>query len=208
MTRLTVERALISVYDKTGVVELARRLDSAGVQIVSSGGTAATLTEAGIPVVTVESVTGAPEILGGRVKTLHPRIHGGILARADEESDTADLADNGIERFQLVVVDLYPFAETAAMPGSSESEIIEKIDIGGPTMIRAAAKNHRFVGVVTDRSQYDLVASAVEEGGLDDELRRSLAAKAFFRTATYDGAIVGWIGHDRIIGLRRAGDLR
>ncbi|MGC2240821.1 MAG: bifunctional phosphoribosylaminoimidazolecarboxamide formyltransferase/IMP cyclohydrolase [Acidimicrobiia bacterium] len=208
MTRLTVERALISVYDKTGVIELARRLDAAGVQIVSSGGTAATLTEAGIPVVTVESVTGAPEILGGRVKTLHPRIHGGILARADEASDAADLAENGIEPFQLVVVDLYPFAETAARPGSSESEIIEKIDIGGPTMIRAAAKNHRFVGAVTDRSQYDLVASAIEDGGLDDDLRRSLAAEAFFRTASYDGAIVGWIGHDRVIGLRRAGDLR
>lgn len=208
MTIVAVKRALISVYDKIGVVDLARRLQQAGVEIVSSGGTAAALADAGIPVVTVESVTGAPEILGGRVKTLHPSIHGGILARVDEPGDVADLADNGIRPFQLVVVDLYPFAETVARPGASESEIIEKIDIGGPTMIRAAAKNHRFVGVVTDRSQYEKVAIAIEDGGLDDALRRDLANEAFFHTAAYDAAIVGWMGHDRFIGLRRAGDLR
>jgi phosphoribosylaminoimidazolecarboxamide formyltransferase/IMP cyclohydrolase len=199
---------LISVYDKTGLAPFARRLDAAGVEIVSSGGTAVALTVDGIEVSTVSEVTGAPEMLGGRVKTLHPSIHGAILARTDDEGDLADLAGQGIEPFQLVVVSLYPFRETLATPGATEEEIIEKIDIGGPTMIRAAAKNHRYVGVVTSSDQYETVAAAVEEGGLDDELRRRLAAEAFFHTAAYDASIVGWIGSDRVIPLRHASGLR
>ncbi len=208
MTKIPVRRALISVYDKTGLVPFATRLAAAGVEIVSSGGTAVALTVAGITVSTVSEVTGAPEILGGRVKTLHPRIHGGILARTDDEADIADLEANGISPFQLVVVSLYPFRETLTLPDVTESEIIEKIDIGGPTMIRAAAKNHRFVGVVTSADQYDIVAAAVEGGGLDEALRRSLAADAFFHTAAYDAAIVGWIGEDVVIPLRRVSELR
>ena len=208
LSRIEVKRALVSVYDKTGLVEFAARLAAAGVEIVSSGGTAVALTVAGIGVNTVAEVTGAPEMLGGRVKTLHPSIHGAILARADDESDLADLEANGIEPFQLVVVSLYPFRETLATPGVTESEIIEKIDIGGPTMIRAAAKNHRYVGVVTSAGQYDTVAGAVEAGGLDDDLRRALAAEAFFHTASYDAAIVGWIGEDRVLPLRHVAHLR
>ena len=157
LSRVEVKRALISVYDKTGVAQFAERLVAAGVEIVSSGGTAVALSVAGIPVIPVSEVTGAPEILGGRVKTLHPKIHGGILARGDDEGDLADLEENGIIPFQLVVVSLYPFRETLATPGVGESEIIEKIDIGGPTMVRAAAKNHRYVGVVTSSGLYDVV---------------------------------------------------
>ena len=208
LSRVEVKRALISVYDKSGVGQFAERLVAAGVEIVSSGGTAVALSVAGIPVIPVSEVTGAPEILGGRVKTLHPKIHGGILARGDDEGDLADLEENGITPFQLVVVSLYPFRETLATPGVSESEIIEKIDIGGPTMVRAAAKNHRYVGVVTSSGQYERVARAVEGGGLDDELRRELAAEAFFHTAAYDAAIVGWIGGDRVLPLRRVSELR
>jgi phosphoribosylaminoimidazolecarboxamide formyltransferase/IMP cyclohydrolase len=208
LSRVEVKRALISVYDKTGLVQFAERLASAGVEIVSSGGTAVALTVAGIRVGTVAEVTGAPEMLGGRVKTLHPSIHGAILARTDDEGDVADLEANGIEPFQLVVVSLYPFRETLVTPGVTESEIIEKIDIGGPTMIRAAAKNHRYVGVATSASQYDRVAEAVQAGGLDDDLRRALAAEAFFHTASYDAAIVGWIGQDRVLPLRHVADLR
>jgi len=208
MSRVVVERALISVYDKNGLVPFAKRLESAGVEIVSSGGTAVALTVAGITVSTVTEVTGAPEILGGRVKTLHPKIHGAILARPDNPEDLAALAEHGIEPFQLVVVSLYPFRETVAAVDATEAEITEKIDIGGPAMIRAAAKNHAFVGVVTSAGQYDLVARAIEEGGLDDGLRRSLAAEAFFHTAAYDAAIVGWIGDDRVIPLRMVSELR
>ena len=208
LSRVQVTRALVSVYDKTGLVPFVERLAVAGVGIVSSGGTAVALTVAGIPVTPVSEVTGAPEMLGGRVKTLHPKIHGGILARTDSEEDLADLEANGITPFQLVVVSLYPFRETLATPAVTESEIIEKIDIGGPTMIRAAAKNHRYVGVVTSADQYERVAEAVEDGGLDDDLRRELAAEAFFHTASYDAAIVGWIGEDRVIPLRQVSELR
>jgi phosphoribosylaminoimidazolecarboxamide formyltransferase/IMP cyclohydrolase len=208
VSRVAVKRALISVYDKTGLVPFAVRLAAAGVEIVSSGGTAVALTVAGVPVTTVAEVTGAPEILGGRVKTLHPKIHGGILARPDDEQDLADLTVNEITPFQLVVVSLYPFRETIATDDVTEVEIIEKIDIGGPAMIRAAAKNHAYVGVVTSADQYDMVAGAVEHGGLDDDLRRVLAVEAFFHTASYDAAIVGWIGDDRVIPLRRVSQLR
>jgi len=199
-------RALISVYDKTGLVPFAQRLTDAGVELVSSGGSANALEEAGLPVTRVSDVTGSPEILGGRVKTLHPRIHGGILARGSQDDD--DLAANQIERFDLVVCNLYPFRETLATPGATESDIIEKIDIGGPAMVRAAAKNHRFVTVVVSPAQYDEVASAVASGEVSAELRRRLAAKAFFHTASYDAAIVGWIGPDLVLPLRHVSDLR
>ena len=203
---MAVKRALVSVYDKTGLIPFVGRLVASGYQIVSSGGTATALREGGVDVVPVQEVTGAPEILGGRVKTLHPKIHGGILARG--EQDDAELAANDIDRFDLVVCNLYPFRETVADAGASELDIIEKIDIGGPAMVRAAAKNHRHVGVVVSPSQYDEVATAVEGGGLDDVLRRRLAAEAFFHTASYDAAIVGWMGSDRVIPLRHSGDLR
>jgi phosphoribosylaminoimidazolecarboxamide formyltransferase/IMP cyclohydrolase len=201
-----VRRALVSVYDKEGLVPFVKRLVSAGYEIVSSGGTARELAEAGVDVVAVDEVTGSPEILDGRVKTLHPKIHGGILARG--EADDAELATHGIQRFDLVVCNLYPFRETVADPDSSEIDIIEKIDIGGPAMVRAAAKNHRHVGVVVSPEQYDEVATAVESGGLDADLRRRLAAEAFFHTASYDAAIVSWIGDDMVIPLRHSGELR
>jgi phosphoribosylaminoimidazolecarboxamide formyltransferase/IMP cyclohydrolase len=198
-------RALVSVFDKSGLIPFVKRLVAVGCEIVSSGGTASTLTEAGIDVVPVEDVTGSPEMLGGRVKTLHPKIHGGILARGAEDED--ELTRHGIDRFELVVCNLYPFRQTVAS-GASEMEIIEKIDIGGPAMVRAAAKNHHHVAVVVSPDQYDEVAAAVESGGLSGDLRRRLAAEAFFHTASYDAAIVGWIGGDMVLPLRRAGELR
>jgi len=201
-----VRRALVSVYDKTGIVEFVKRLEAAGYVIVSTGGTASELRASGVRVTDVEEVTGAPEILGGRVKTLHPGIHGGILARGADDAD--ELAGLGIERFDMVVCNLYPFAETVADPGSSEGEIIEKIDIGGPTMIRAAAKNHRHVAVVVSPAQYDDVAAAIEGTGLDVAQRRRLAAEAFYHTAAYEAAIVGWLGHDRVLPLRHVSDMR
>lgn len=204
---IPVHRALISVHDKEGLIPLARSLVDAGVSIVSSGGTARALAEAGIPVGSVEEVTGSPEILGGRVKTLHPLIHGGILGRPDDEGDSADMARLGIEPFQLVVVNLYPFRETAAS-GAGREEVIENIDIGGPAMIRSAAKNHAHVGVVTSPADYEEVATAVGEGGLSDDLRRRLATEAFFHTASYDAAIVGWLGRDLVLPMRRVDDLR
>lgn len=196
MTAVPVTRALISVSDKAGLVDFAERLYAAGVEIVSSGGTARYLTEAGIPVVSVAEVTTAPEMLGGRVKTLHPNIHGGILADLDDEQHLGDLEARGIDPFQLVVVNLYPFEETIA-GDPTEAEAVEQIDIGGPTMIRAAAKNHRWVGVVVAPDRYDEVANAIESGGLPAELRRELADEAFARTAAYDAAIVAWMGRDR-----------
>jgi phosphoribosylaminoimidazolecarboxamide formyltransferase/IMP cyclohydrolase len=201
-----MSRALISVHDKTGLVPFVERLVAEGYEIVSSGGTAAALREEGIDVTTVDEVTGSPEILGGRVKTLHPGIHGGILARG--EGDAAELSANGIEPFDLVVCNLYPFRETVANEASSAADIIETIDIGGPAMIRAAAKNHEHVAIVVTPTQYDEVASAVESGTMDGPLRRRLAAEAFFHTASYDAAIVGWIGDDLVIPLRHHGDLR
>lgn len=193
VTRVKVERALLSVYDKAGLVGFARRLAAAGVELVSSGGTARALAEAGLAVTPVEQVTGAPEMLGGRVKTLHPHIHGGILADLGDRGHRDDLQARGIRPFQLVVVNLYPFVETVRQAGVTDAEAIEKIDIGGPTMVRAAAKNHAWVGVVTSPGQYEEVASAVEQGGLDTDTRRALAAEAFFHTAAYDAAIVGWL---------------
>ncbi len=198
-------RALVSVYDKSGLIPFVQRLVDCGYEVVSSGGTATALEEAGVAVVRVSEVTDSPEILGGRVKTLHPKIHGGILARGSE--DQAELDANDITRFDMVVCNLYPFRETVAS-GASEDEVIEKIDIGGPAMVRAAAKNHRYVAAVTSPSQYDEVASAAEANQIDHDLRRQLAAEAFFHTAVYDAAIVGWFGDDQVLPLRRVGELR
>lgn len=201
MNRLPIKRALLSVSDKTGLVPFAESLHARGVEIVSSGGTADHLEEAGIPVFRVPDVTGAPEMLGGRVKTLHPRIHGGILADLGESDHRQDLTDLGIEPFQLVVVNLYPFEETIA-GGSTHAEAIEKIDIGGPTLIRAAAKNHAWVAVVVSPARYGDLIEAVNAGGTTPELRADLAREAFFRTAAYDAAIVNWFerdGADRLV---------
>ena len=191
-----VKRALISVYDKTGLVEFCAALVAAGVEVVSSGGTARALVEAGLPVTPVEEVTGAAEMLGGRVKTLHPNIHGGILANRGEASHLSDLERRGIAPFELVVCNLYPFRQTVAEPGVSVADAIEQIDIGGPTMVRAAAKNHAWVGIVTSPDQYSEVVGAVTSGGLSEELRTRLAREAFFHTASYDAAIVNWFGRD------------
>ena len=188
-----VRRALISVSDKAGLVEFATALAAAGVEIVSSGGTATALRDAGVAVTAVADVTEAPEMLGGRVKTLHPRIHGGILADQANEEHLQELADHSIEPFQLVVVNLYPFEATVAQPNVTHAEAIEKIDIGGPTLIRAAAKNHNSVAIVTSPHQYPDVAAAVAAGGIESELRARLAREAFFTTAAYDAAIVGWL---------------
>jgi phosphoribosylaminoimidazolecarboxamide formyltransferase/IMP cyclohydrolase len=193
VTRIPVQRALISVHDKTGLIDFGARLSRAGVEIVSSGGTAAALAAAGIAVTLVSDVTKAAEMLGGRVKTLHPSIHGGILARLSDPEHRRDLDSYGIEPFQLVVVNLYPFEATVAAASTSWDEAIEQIDIGGPTMIRSAAKNQDFVGVVTSPDQYEHVAAQIDSGGLDLETRRSLARAAFFRTASYDAAIVNWL---------------
>lgn len=189
-----VGRALISVHDKSGIVEFAAGLVELGIDIVSSGGTAARLEEGGVPVRRVESITSAPEMLGGRVKTLHPLVHGAILADRGSKEHLTDVKERGIELIDLVVVNLYPFEATVATPGVTEEEAIEQIDIGGPAMIRAAAKNHHWVGVVTSREQYDGVLSELREsGGLSNETRTRLARTAFALTAAYDSAIVDWI---------------
>ena len=155
---MAVERALVSVYDKTGVAEFAKRLAARGVEIVSTGGTARLLRDAGVKVRDVSELTGWPEMLGGRVKTLHPKVHGGILFRRDNEGDRAQAAEHQIAPIDLVVVNLYPFEAVAAKEGVGPDELIENIDIGGPTMVRSAAKNFQFVGVVTDPADYNRVA--------------------------------------------------
>ena len=189
-----VRRALLSVSDKRGLVEFARGLSELGIELVASGGTAKALRDAGLEVLSVDALTGSPEMLGGRVKTLHPRVHGGILARRDHEGDRADLATHDLATIDLVVVNLYPFEETVAAPGTSLAEAIEKIDIGGPSMIRSAAKNHAYVGVVADPGDYDAVHAELRESGeLSDDTRSRLALTAFERTARYDTAIHAWL---------------
>jgi len=191
---MKIRRALISVHDKTGVVELARGLHGLGVEIVSTGGTARLLRESGIPVREVADVTGFPEMLDGRVKTLHPKLHGGILARRDVPEHLAALDKHGIPAIDLVVVALYPFEATVARPGVTLDEAIEQIDVGGPAMIRAAAKNHGSVGVVTDPAQYGVVLDEIEKtGALSVETRSRLAREAFGRTAQYDAAIADYL---------------
>ncbi|ARU52428.1 bifunctional phosphoribosylaminoimidazolecarboxamide formyltransferase/IMP cyclohydrolase [Cellulosimicrobium cellulans] len=186
-----VRRALLSVYDKTGLVELATALHAAGVALVSTGSTASTIAAAGVPVTKVEDLTGFPECLEGRVKTLHPRVHAGILADSRKADHLAQLDELGIAPFELVVVNLYPFAATVAS-GAGPDEVVEQIDIGGPSMVRAAAKNHPSVAVVVDPARYDDVVAAVRDGGFTFAQRKRLAAQAFAHTAQYDVAVASW----------------
>jgi phosphoribosylaminoimidazolecarboxamide formyltransferase/IMP cyclohydrolase len=190
-----VRRALLSVADKTSIVELARGLAALGVELISTGGTARTLGEAGLPVREVAELTGFPEMLDGRVKTLHPAIHGGILARRGHPEHVRQLGLHGIQPIDLVVVNLYPFEQTVAKPGASFDEIVENIDVGGPAMIRGAAKNHASVAVLVDPGQYAAVLEELERTGgeLSAEVRRRLAQEAFRRTAQYDAAIAAWL---------------
>ncbi|MDM7854227.1 bifunctional phosphoribosylaminoimidazolecarboxamide formyltransferase/IMP cyclohydrolase [Cellulomonas alba] len=190
-TRRAVRRALVSVYDKTGLAELATALHAAGVELVSTGSTAKTIAAAGVPVTPVEQLTGFPECLDGRVKTLHPRVHAGLLADTRREDHVQQLADLDIAPFELVVVNLYPFTATVAS-GAAPDECVEQIDIGGPSMVRAAAKNHPSVAVVVDPARYDEVVAAVGEGGFTLTQRRRLAADAFAHTAAYDVAVASW----------------
>jgi phosphoribosylaminoimidazolecarboxamide formyltransferase/IMP cyclohydrolase len=208
-------RALLSVSDKTGIVALGQQLASLGATLLSTGGTARTLREAGLAVTDVSQVTGFPEIMDGRVKTLHPAIHGGLLGRRDV--DAAVMAEHGIEAIDLLVVNLYPFEATVARPGCTRDDAIENIDIGGPAMLRAAAKNHAHVAVVVDPADYDRVLGELAAGGTTLDTRKYLARKAFAHTATYDAAVSAWLraddGDDALppelpIGLRRLTSLR
>ncbi|MEU4208511.1 bifunctional phosphoribosylaminoimidazolecarboxamide formyltransferase/IMP cyclohydrolase [Streptomyces sp. NPDC026206] len=190
-----IRRALISVYDKSGLEELARGLDDAGVELVSTGSTAARIAAAGVPVTKVEELTGFPECLDGRVKTLHPRVHAGILADQRLAAHREQLDELGVRPFELVIVNLYPFRETVAS-GASPDECVEQIDIGGPSMVRAAAKNHPSVAVVVNPGRYDDVLKAVADGGFDLAARKRLAAEAFRHTAAYDVAVANWFAAD------------
>ena len=192
MNRKKITRALVSVYDKTGLVELGKNLEKFGIEILSTGSTAKVLRDAGIKVTGVEEYTGFPEMLGGRVKTLHPRIHGGILANQSDEQHLKELADQNIAPFDLVVINLYPFTQTIAS-GADFSECIEQIDIGGPSMLRGAAKNHNSVAVISDPTQYELLNLALTKGGFNLEERRTLALNTFRKTAEYDIAIADWL---------------
>ncbi|MEV4841619.1 bifunctional phosphoribosylaminoimidazolecarboxamide formyltransferase/IMP cyclohydrolase [Micromonospora matsumotoense] len=217
-SRRPIRRALVSVYDKSGLVELARALHEAGVEIVSTGSTASTISGAGVPVTPVEQVTGFPEILDGRVKTLHPKIHGGLLADLRKESHGAQLDAHGIAGIDVLVSNLYPFQATVAS-GASPDECVEQIDIGGPAMVRAAAKNHASVAVVTDPAAYPALVAALAEGGFTLAQRRALAARAFADIAEYDVAVADWFAgtaapaedgwpHFAGLALRRQATLR
>ena len=207
-------KALISVFDKTGVVEFGRRLAEIGIELVSTGGTHRTLQDANLPVQQVSDLTGFPEILDGRVKTLHPSIHGGILARRDVPEHVSELEKRSIAPIDLVAVNLYPFADTIAKPDVSLDEALENIDIGGPTMIRAAAKNFPFVAVVVDPSDYDWVVERMAAGGLSIDERQKLAQKAFQHVALYDTNIAQYLrgqddlGQELTLGYNKLFDLR
>ena len=189
-----VRRALVSVYDKTGLEDLVRGLHDAGVALVSTGGSASLIESLGLPVTKVEDLTGFPECLEGRVKTLHPRVHAGILADTRKQDHLDQLQELEVEPFELVVCNLYPFTETV-MSGATPDECIEQIDIGGPSMVRAAAKNHPSVAIVTSPSRYASVLEAVRGGGFTLEQRKELAAEAFVHTATYDTHVASWMGN-------------
>ncbi|GGO84391.1 bifunctional purine biosynthesis protein PurH [Nocardioides phosphati] len=191
--KIAIKRALVSVFDKTGLEELVRGLAEAGVELVSTGGSAALIESLGLPVTKVEDLTGFQECLDGRVKTLHPRVHAGILADRRLDDHVAQLAEMGIEAFDMVVVNLYPFADTVAS-GAGVQDCIEKIDIGGPTMVRAAAKNHANIAIVTDGADYARALEAAQGEGFSYEERKQLATKAFVHTATYDVAVASWMG--------------
>ncbi|MEE9217576.1 MAG: bifunctional phosphoribosylaminoimidazolecarboxamide formyltransferase/IMP cyclohydrolase [Acidobacteriota bacterium] len=194
---MKIERALISVYDKGDVAELARFLSERGVEILSSGGTARHLAQAGVRVVAVEELTGSPEVMQGRVKTLHPRLHAGLLARRDRASDLRDLERLGARPIDLLIVNFYPFEKAASLQDARREEIIEMIDIGGPALVRAAAKNHAFVGVIVDPSDYPRVREEIARtGGLEDATRRRLAVSAFRETSRYDALIQERLGRE------------
>src|ERR1051325_6639703 len=191
-----VRRALISVSDKEGLVPFARGLAGRGITLVSTGGSARTLSDAGLPVTEVAGVTGFPEMLDGRVKTLHPAVHGGLLARRDRPDHLAALAEHGIGEIDLLICNLYPFAQTVAL-GADRETCIENIDIGGPALIRAAAKNHEFVAVVSDPADYETVMGEIAAAGATSrDLRRRLARKAYALTSAYDAAVSRWFEQD------------
>jgi phosphoribosylaminoimidazolecarboxamide formyltransferase/IMP cyclohydrolase len=195
MTLVPIRRALISVSDKTDLLPLARSLSDLGIEIISTGGTARALAEAGLAVIPVEKVTGVPEMMDGRVKTLHPAIHGALLGRRDQQHHMQAMRDHHITAIDLVCINLYPFERTMMAPTATRDQIIEQIDIGGPAILRSAAKNHDFVTVVTSASQYDRVINELRQndGCTSLELRRDFAAAAFTRTAEYDTAISAWL---------------
>ncbi len=200
----SIQRALLSVSDKTGVEDFARALADRGVDILSTGGTAKLLRDAGIPVRDVSDYTGFPEMMDGRVKTLNPKVHGGILARRDNEGDLASMAEHGIEQIDLVCVNLYPFREAVARKGCTIDDAIENIDIGGPCMVRASAKNHKFVTIIVDPADYGMVIDSIANDTLDETKRRALAVKAFAHTAAYDGAIANHFSALNADGSKRA----
>jgi phosphoribosylaminoimidazolecarboxamide formyltransferase/IMP cyclohydrolase len=191
--RIPIKRALVSVYDKTGLEDLVQALHDAGVELVSTGGSAALIAGLGLPVTKVEELTGFPECLDGRVKTLHPRVHAGILADRRLDSHVEQLAELGVEPFDLVISNLYPFVQTV-QSGATPDECVEQIDIGGPSMVRAAAKNHPSVAIVTSPSSYADVVAALADGGFTLDQRKRLAAEAFVHTASYDVAVASWMG--------------
>lgn len=191
---MKIQRALVSVSDKTGVVDFARKLHEAGIEIISTGGTMKAIQDAGIPVTYVSDVTGFPEILNGRVKTLNPYIHGGILAVRDNPEHVREMKEHNIKGVDLVVCNLYPFKETISKPGVTLDEAIENIDIGGPAMTRAAAKNFKYVTIVTNPSRYDAVAEQIAKTGeVDARTRMELAQEAFAHTAAYDTMIQDYL---------------
>lgn len=216
--RRKIKRALLSVSDKTGLIDLATQLSGLGIELVSTGGTRKAIEEAGINVTDISSVTGFPEIMDGRVKTLHPKVHGGLLAIRDDGDHQAAMSAHGIEGFDLVVINLYPFEQVLAS-GADPATMIENIDIGGPAMVRASAKNHAYVAAVTDPSDYDAVAEelAAHDGSLSLATRRQLASKAFQRTASYDAMVSNWMinqfdqdgfGANDAFGGRKSAELR
>ncbi len=215
MARPDARRALLSVSDKTGVVELARELAALGFTLISTGGTARTLSAAGLPVTEVAALTGFPEIMDGRVKTLHPKVHGALLGRAG--TDDAVMREHAIAPIDVLVINLYPFAATVAKPGCSYDEAIENIDVGGPAMLRAAAKNHARVTVLVDPADYPAALVELAAGGVGEATRRRLAAKAFGHTAEYDALVSGWLRRQQgdtafpdgfAAGFRKKQDLR
>ncbi len=215
MARPGARRALLSVSDKTGIVELARELHASGFELISTGGTARAIAAAGLPVTEVAELTGSPEIMDGRVKTLHPKVHGALLGRAG--TDDAVMREQGIAPIDLLVINLYPFARTIAEPGCRYEDAIENIDVGGPAMLRAAAKNHERVTVLVDPADYAGTLAELRAGGVSEATRRRLAAKAFGHTAQYDALVSGWLRRQQgdasfpdafAAGFRKLQDLR
>ena len=195
MKPVKVKRAIVSVSDKSGIVDFVKSLVEMGVEIISTGGTARALAEAGLPVVQIDEYTGFPEMMDGRVKTLHPKVHGGLLNMRDNPDHARAKEAHGIKDIDMVVVNLYPFEKTVAKPDVTYEDAIENIDIGGPTMIRSGAKNHAYVAVVTDPADFDAVLREMREqdGALSFETRAGLARKVFALTGKYDGAIVSYL---------------